>query len=190
MDKQVIEFIAQAISIFATVVQIGSYQSKSNKGLFVAQGVAGFLFSVNFFLLGAYTAAVINLINILRSVLMAYGERHRHVIIPITMCAIYTVAVAFTYEGWLSALLLLVQIGGTLSMWSADGAVIRIYQLFICSPAWLANNIIVFSLGGIITEAFSIISIIISIIRYGFAGLKRSTSDTATDREKRNLSKS
>ena len=190
MDKAVIEFTAQAISILATVVQICSYQSKSNRGLFAMQGVAGFLFSINFFLLGAYTAAVINIINILRSLLMAYGERHRRIIIPIVLCAIYTVAVAFTYEGWLSILLLLVQIGGTLSMWSADGAIIRIYQLFICSPAWLANNIIVFSIGGIITEAFSIASIIISIIRYGFAGLKRNAHGSGKDGEKRNLSKS
>ena len=190
MDNQTINVIAQVISIVATAVQIGSYQSKSNTGLFAAQGVAGFLFSINFFLLGAYTAAIINLVNILRSVLMAYGEKHRHITIPIIMCSIYIVAVSFTYESWFSALLLLVQIGGTLSMWSADGAVIRIYQLFVCSPAWLANNIIVFSIGGIITETFSIVSIIISIIRYGFIGLKRGAVKASDSVANSNLSKS
>lgn len=171
---EAVNIIAQGVGIIATVVQICSYQSKSNRGLFCAQGIAGFLFSVNFFLLGAYTAAVINLLNILRSVLMAYGERHRRVIIPIIMCSVYSVAVGFTYESWFSLLLLIVQIGGTISMWSADGAVIRIYQLFACSPVWLINNIITFSIGGIITETFSIVSIIISIIRYGFSGLRNS----------------
>jgi hypothetical protein len=177
------DIIAQAIGIVATVVQIGSYQVKSNRGLFIAQGIAGFLFSVNFFLLGAYTAAILNLANILRSVLMTLGERHRKIIIPISMCIVYTVAVAFTYDGWFSLLLLLVQIGGTLSMWTSDGAVIRIYQLFICSPVWLANNIIALSIGGIITETFSIVSIIISVIRYGFGGLRSNRAASSSSQK-------
>ena len=177
MDCEITGLLAQAVSVAATAVQIGSYQVKSNKGLFIAQGIAGFLFSVSFFLLGAYTAAIINLMNILRSVLMTYGERHRRIIIPIAMCAVYTVAVAFTYESWFSLLLLAVQIGGTVSMWTADGAIIRVYQLFVCSPVWLINNVIAFSIGGIITEVFSIVSVIVSIIRYGIEGLRRTSGD-------------
>ncbi len=50
---------------------------------------------------------------------------------------------------------------------------IRTVRLFAVTPAWLAYNITVFSLDGIICEGFNIISIIISFIRYGKNGFEK-----------------
>ena len=175
MGEQALGIFAQAVSIAATVAQISSYQFKSNRSYFIVQGIGGLLFSLSFFMIGATTAALINMINIFRSALMTYGERHRKIIIPISVCLAYTVAVICSFDGWFSLVLLATQIGSTLAMWSRDGVVIRIFQLIVVSPAWLVNNVIVsFSLGGIITEIFSIVSIIIFFIRYGFKGLRSS----------------
>lgn len=171
--KVMTEIIAQVIGIVAAAISIGSFQFKNNKILFSLRAIASILFALNFFLIGAITAAILNAINILCMVLMLYGENHRYIIIPISLCLMYTAAVVFTYEGILSILLLIAQLAFAISMWTADGLKIRIAQLFIASPIWLINNFVVFSIGGIITEVFAIVSVIVSIVRFGFKGLRR-----------------
>ena len=166
------EFIAQGIGIIAAAISISSFQFKNNKTLFILRAIASILFALNYFLIGAMTAAILNAINILCMVLMVYGERHRYIAIPIFLSLLYTVAVIFTYEGILSILLLIAQLACVISLWTIDGLKIRLAQLFIASPIWLINNIIVFTIGGIITEVFAIVSVIVSILRFGFKGLR------------------
>ena len=168
-----IDFIAQAIGIIAAAISICSFQFKDNKILFAMRAASSVLFVVNYFLIGAMTAAILNAINIACMLLMLYGERHRHIAIPIGLSAAYIIAVCFTYEGILSLLLLVAQLACVISLWSADGLKIRLAQFFIASPIWLANNIIVFTIGGIITEVFVLVSVVVSIVRFGFKGLRR-----------------
>lgn len=160
------EFIAQAIGIVAAALTILSFQFKNNKLLFLFQAVAGFLFSVNFFMLGAYTAAFLNLTNLFRGALLAGGKRFESNWFAAALMAVYTVVTVVTYANWLSLLVLVAQLVGTVAMWSRKGKIIRFGQLFVVSPAWLIHNIINFSLGGLITEVVSILSILISLIRY------------------------
>ena len=57
-----------------------------------------------------------------------------------------------------------------LSMWTNDSRKIRLYQLFVVSPMWLVYDALAGaqpSVAGIITELFSMASIIISIKRFG-----------------------
>lgn len=175
------EITAQAVGIIAAVISISSFQFKNNKMLFILRAISSILFALNYFLIGAFTAAIINAINIVCMLLMVYGERHRYIAIPIGLSATYIVSVFFTYEGILSILLLVAQLACVISMWTADGLKIRLVQLFVASPIWLINNIIVFTIGGIVTEVFAIISVIVSIVRYGFKGLRRKEN---TERER------
>lgn len=57
-------------------------------------------------------------------------------------------------------------------MWRANPGHIRYTQLFVVSPAWLTNNIFHFTLGGILCEVLSMISVVVSFIRYGKDGFK------------------
>jgi hypothetical protein len=179
MTPEMIEIIAQGIGIVAAAFSIGSFQFKNNKTLFILRAIASILFALNYFLINAFTAAILNAINILCMLLMVYGEKHRHIAIPIGLCAMYIISVIFTYEGALSIFLLIAQIACVLSMWTADGLKIRLVQLFVSSPIWLINNIIVFTIGGIVTEVFAILSVVISIIRFGFKGLRRENNGKA-----------
>jgi hypothetical protein len=172
-EEKMIDFIAQAIGIVAAAISISSFQFKNNKILFALRAISSVLFAANYFLIGAMTAAILNAINIACMLLMLYGERHRYIAIPIGLSATYIIAVCFTYEGILSLLLLVAQLSCVISMWTADGLKIRLAQLFIASPIWLVNNIIVFTIGGIVTEIFAIVSVLVSIARFGIKGLCR-----------------
>ena len=77
------EIIAQVIGIVAAAISISSFQFKNNKTLFTLRAIASILFALNYFLIGAITAAILNAINIVCMLLMLYGERHRYIAIPI-----------------------------------------------------------------------------------------------------------
>ena len=68
-------FIAQGIGVVAAALTILSFQFKKNKSLYLLQAVSGLLFSINFLMLGAYTAACLNFINLFRGGLLAGGAR-------------------------------------------------------------------------------------------------------------------
>ena len=160
------EFIAQGIGVIAAAVAILSFQFKQNKVLFALQAFSGLMFFVNFLMLGSYTAACLNLINLFRGALLAAGDRFKSRWFAAALMAVYTVVTVVTSANWLSLLVLAAQLVGTVVMWSRKGKVIRLGQLFVVSPAWLIHNILNFSLGGLITEIVNILSILVSLVRY------------------------
>ena len=161
------DIITQAIGIVAAAATIFSYQFKENKTLFLLQGVGGLLFAVNFFMLGSYTAAVFNFVNLFRGVILAFGgKRLRSAWGGMMFAVAYTLIAVLTYDTWISILILVAQLASTVTLWSQKGKWIRWGQLAVVSPAWLTNNIVCFSLGGIITEVFSFLSVLISLVRY------------------------
>jgi len=168
-----IDIIGQIMGILGAATAILSFQMKNNKHLYIAQGVSGLLFAINFFILGTYTAAAINLINLLRGALLAGGERFRRKRYLILVEAVYLISFFFTYSGLMSVIITVVQLGATVIFWMNNGKLIRMSQLFVASPVWLVNNFLVGSIGGIITEAVNIVSILVSFIRYGFNGFEK-----------------
>lgn len=67
-------------------------------------------------------------------------------------------------------MILAAQLAGTVVFWRNNAKHIRIYQLTVGSPFWLIHNIINFSIGGIITEVFNLISTAISMLRFRKSG--------------------
>lgn len=161
------DIITQAIGIVAAAATIFSYQFKENKTLFFLQGVGGLLFAVNFFMLGSYTAAVFNFVNLFRGAILAFGgKRLRSAWMGVAFSVAYTVIAILSYDSWLSILILVAQLASTVTLWSQNRKWIRWGQMAIVSPAWLTNNIVCFSLGGIITEVFCFLSALVFLIRY------------------------
>lgn len=167
------ETLAQIIGIFGTVCMFLSFQIKKNTPFFAVQSLSGLLFALNFLLLGAYTGSIFNFINILRGGILAGGKRFKNICFLILLQSLYILTVVFTYSGWLSVAALIAQLVGTFAMWTQNGKIIRFGQLLCVSPIWLIHNTFVFSIGGIICEVFSIISIIVSLVRFGVNGFDK-----------------
>lgn len=166
-------YIAQIIGIIAMMFSVFSFQCKKNRNLILALGIGSFLFSLNFMLLGAYSSAGFNLTNIFRSASYMGKKTHNNVFF-VLVCLSYIVIAILTFDHPWTAALLLAQLVSTYSMWYKDGAFIRKAQLFFVSPIWLINNVfITFTIGGIICEAFTIISAIVSFIRFGKNGFEK-----------------
>ncbi len=168
-----IDIMGQIVGIVAAAAAILSFQMKNNRHLYMAQGISGLLFAVNYIILGSYTAAVINFINLFRGGFLASGERFRKKRYMFLIEAMYIAAFIFTYSGVMSLLITLVQLTATVFFWMNNGKLIRLSQLVISSPVWLANNIMAGTIGGVITEVVNIISIFVSFVRYGFDGFEK-----------------
>ncbi len=176
--------IAQIISIAAAAFNIFSYQLKDNRRMFLAKGISGALFAINFFMLGNYTAAALNAVNLLRGAVLAGGNRWHKIPWLLLVqgayiaCCVVTFGKSQTAIGGavfamaVSLMATASQLAETFILWGRNGKHIRVAQLSFVSPFWLFNNIVTGSIGGIITEVFGICSVVISFIRYGWNGFE------------------
>lgn|GEM_PF-488608 len=165
-------YIAQAVGIVGMALSILSFQCRENKRFFLTQAASGAMFAVNFLMLGSYTAAVLNFINIFRGWVFGFAPKKLRTPLAVSIGAAYILSTVLTYDGWLSLLVLAAQLVGTTVMWTDSGKIIRVAQLAFVSPSWLTHNIICGSLGAILCEVFAITSTVISLVRFrrdGFA---------------------
>ena len=172
------QIIAQVFGILASLLIIFSFQMKDNKWLFACHGLGGLLFAVNFFMLGAYTGAILNILSFLRGLCLYVGGKWSKPWSCILFCISFVLVGVFTYDGIVSILIAASMIIVTVAMWARNGKFIRLANFFTSSPTWLTYNILYFSIGGIVTEVFSIISVIVSFIRFGFNGFADSSKES------------
>lgn len=172
------EIIAQWIGVAACVLMIASFQCKKNERLFLMQGIGGFLFFINYLLIGAISGALFNLVNLVRGITLMKKDRKawKIAVINILYTACFAISL-FKMSGGilqiiLSALTFSVQIIMSIFMWLGNARHIRYCQVAYASPAWLVYNVFNFTLGGIACEVFNIASVIISLIRYGKKGFE------------------
>ena len=164
------QIIAQGFGILASILIIFSFQMKDNRWLFVLHGLGGLLFAVNYFMLGAYTGAILNILSFLRGCCLYVGGKMSKPWSCMVFCIAFVCVGYFTYDGILSALTVVSMIAVTIAMWARSGKAIRLTNFFVSSPSWLAYNIHNNTIGGVVTEVFSIISVIVSFVRFGFDG--------------------
>lgn len=89
------------------------------------------------------------------------------------MLGIIALLVAFTiwtWNGWIS-LLPLASVGvTTVGYWTDNAQKIRLSQL-MGSPCTLLYDVLIHSWGGVLSESITLVSIILSIIRFGWKNL-------------------
>ncbi|MBP5604893.1 MAG: YgjV family protein [Ruminiclostridium sp.] len=172
------EIILQGIGFVGVALFIVSYQIKSNRTLFILQLSGCIAFCIQFFLMGAFTGAISLIINIVRNVLLIKANEWKWARSKITMCIIILLLIAVTVFTWAGAesLLPLASVTvTTVGYWTHNGQKIRLSQLF-GSPCYLIYDVIVHSWGGVVSESVAIISILVSIHRFGWKELAKETS--------------
>ena len=173
------ELAIQAIGFVGVAFFIASYQIKSNKALFMCQMIGCIIFCVQFFILGAYTGAISLIINIIRNLLLVKRKDWKWVDRRSTMLVILALLAAMTIYTWDGAISLLPFISvavTTIGYWSNNAQKIRLSQFF-GSPCTLLYDVLIRSWGGVLSETITLVSIIISVIRFGCKNMGRPDSD-------------
>ena len=163
------EITAQIIGIAALVCAVISFQQKTHRNILVLQFMSATLFCIHFAMLGAYTGAVLNGIGVLRSfVFVNRGKRWADNGLWLWLFCILSVAVGiFTWDGLISILPVAGMVFTTVAFRIKTPRIVR-RVAFPSSPLWLVYNVFTHSLGGVITEVISMISILTAMIRLDF----------------------
>ncbi len=169
----------QLIGYIGMACALISYQCKKNRNYFFFQTGCSISFALQFLLLASWGGMLLNMAAIFRGVIYSLGEKCRKPIFLIIMEALFAIAsiisvVAFHESWWIAIILFIAQGGGTLAMWTHNGKTIRYTQFFVVSPLWIINNVIYFSVGGILCEVFNMLSVIVSFIRFRKTGFDKS----------------
>ena len=171
------EIAGQIISIFAMGCNILSYQQKSQKRLIIFQLSGGALFAISFFLLGATIGALLNIVAVIRAVMFLFSKKlnmsHPLWLGAFVLCYISFYVLNFTAFGTeptpIAFLIEMLPVIGmtalSVGFMFENSGKIRLLGL-ISSPSWLIYNIFHFSLGAIICESLSLISIFIGMLRH------------------------
>ena len=180
-----IEIAGPAVGIVAMACNIFSYQQKRQSFLLLCQLMGGALFSVSFFLLGATVGGLLNLVATVRAVLFLFSKR-LHTSHPLWLCGFILIYFALYVLGFtvfgiepkpISFVIELLPVIGmtalSVAFMMADSR--RVRQLgLISSPAWLIYNIYYVSVGAIVCEAVSLVSIFIGMLRHDKSAYKKS----------------
>ena len=148
-----------------------SFQTKTNCSLLVLQTLGCLTFSVQFALLGAFSGSLSLLVNIVRNAMLTKYNTSRVVRWKgwIAVFSALTLTIALlTWNGWISFLPVIGTIAGTIGYWTNNAKKIRLANLVANSPCMLAYDALVGSWGGVLNESVIMISIVISILRFGW----------------------
>ena len=157
----------QAIGFIGLFFVALSFQNKQRKGILLFQMLASVFYVIHFLLLGALTGFIMNLISIARCYVFYNKEKEwasKKIWLYFFM-VLATLGAVFTWKNSFSILPMIGMCVGTASFWMNNPKHIRLLIL-ISPPCWFTYNLISGSIAGMITEIFSLTSVVIGIIRF------------------------
>ena len=161
--------IAAVVGIFAVVMFVLSYQLKSRRGIIAMNAGSRILYVLQYILLGAFEGALMDVTAFLVSLLCAKSQSgfiKKHFTLTVILANIAIVAVGLSvYQNIFSLLPIFGVIFETLGLWLKDERHIRIVSL-LGAPFWLAYNLICLAYASALGNAFTIVSILVAIVRY------------------------
>lgn len=168
------EIIIQGIVFLGLLAFISSYQIKSNRKLFLIQMIGVLLFAVQFLLMGAFSGCLSLFLTAVRNIMMSKYQDWkwiRHKVCPLLICVLFTVILDYTWAGPVSLLAYTASVVSTVFYWTNNAGKLRMANLTVCSPCWIIYDVIVGSVGGIASESLTMISIFVSIYRFGWKNI-------------------
>ena len=164
----------QLVGLAGTVLILLSFQCRSNKRLFGVQLAAYLCYTAHMLLLGAVSGGLSYMINAVRSFCLGGKKRFLNSRgMCVILCVLQACVLAVSREGWLSLLPVAANIVSTVAGYTHNPRKVRLAALFINSPLWVVYDVFVGSWAGILDEAVTMGSVIVSGIRYGWKEMDR-----------------
>lgn len=158
---------AQILGFIAMVLNIFSIQYKKKKNIMTMQLISNTLYTIQYWLLNAFSASYTTIIAIFRCILFRkYSNRKKAPIYLVSLLIISALAVGyFTYDGLLSLLPILICILYILGANSNKTKIFKIIYL-ICAVMWMYYNFKVKAYICLFGNVLEIISSIIALKKY------------------------
>lgn len=141
---------AQAVGYVAFFIGIWSFSQKDDRRLKGTLGAQAFTYAVHFMLLGSLSAAAASAVTSVRAVLSLYTRSAAVAVVILVANVGLGFFTAPRPAGWLPVV---ASCAGTTAFFWFEGITMRLILLG-ATACWLANNLIVGSIGGTLLELF------------------------------------
>lgn len=176
------DVLAQIFGVLALILMVLSYQQKERVRLLRFQMISNALFVASYYLLGAYSGAVMSLANVARSFVFSQSDKKwgrsrawLFVFIGISMLGGW-----LTWEGPISILVIIATIILTVALYSKNQKFMRI--MFLFPPLlYVSYNLLNKSIGGIGSDIFCMTSAIIAICRFDIKKKKKNIDSVSVE---------
>lgn len=163
------DVLVQGLGVLGITASVVGFQCKTHKSIMISRTLNETLFAVQYGLLGAFTGMAMNIIGSIRNLIFAKLVEKGKSTMPLrfVFSAAFVAFAICTWDGAKSILVGVAKVVSTFAYGSPSTGVVRV--LILCtSITWCFYDFTVGSLAGVICEALTIISIIVSLFRYGF----------------------
>lgn len=174
------DIITQLVGVVGAAIFVLSYQIKSNRKLLFTQCLGAFIFSFQFILLGGYSGCVALLILVTKNIIISQRGKWRISDSKWTLVALIlasAVNAVYNWTAWYDLLSFAAVLCGVIGYWGNNARMIRAINLFAACPAWIVYDFCVGSYAGIVSESITIISILVSIHRFGWKALGENSGE-------------
>lgn len=160
------DIMIQLIGGLGIIASIISFQCKKHKAILFFRSLNEFIFAVQYFLLGAYTGTAMNLIGCVRNIIFTkrISQNKKTTAATVFFGILFLLFGIFTWQGAKSILIILAKVLSTIAYSNKNTTLVR-GIIFITCTSWLIYNCCVFSIAGVLCEAFTLISLLIGVIR-------------------------
>ena len=169
------EKIAFIVGIAAVIFYFTGYLQRKRKYIIAFNVTARVLYILQYILLGAFEGAVLDIAGIVSSVLAQKKDKSfikKHIkLFVVGVNLLIVIMGLFVYKNVFSLLPIIGVLLHTSAFWITDEKKIRIVS-FLGSPFWLVYNIVSHAYGSCVGDVLSMISIVVSMIRYDLKGRK------------------
>ena len=159
--------IAQIMGIIGLIVIVIGLQAKEKKHMLLAQTVTNICFVIQYFILGAITGAVIEIVNAIRT-LTFYVWDKKELKSNIMLLSIFVILVIgfgiYTYKNVFSILPIFSSIAATYGGWQKSSKVMRI-GLLASSSILMIHDLYFGAYAGVLTYLIIFSSTLIGMIR-------------------------
>lgn len=174
--------LTQSVGFVAMALGSLSFQQKNRSATLIYQGFASAFWMAQLLMLGAWTGAILNLVNIFRGFILAGKEKYKWIGSRFTLAGVLVAfaisgVISFFLDGPISLIPVIASFIQTFGLWSSDKRKLRL----ICMSGsffWIVYNGIVGTIAGVLCEFLNISSIFISFWRF-----KLGKENTDTPRE-------
>ena len=161
------DFLIQLIGFVGLATSILAFQFKKHRGIVLCKMSSELIFALQYILLGAWTAAVLDGISVIRNTLYTNFVKRGRSTTPIVVgfCLFVVATGIVTFDGWLSLLPIAAKLLTTISYGMKKEKLLRFITLPSCIM-WTIYNLQVGSLGGALGDTLTLISLLIGIYKY------------------------
>ena len=160
------DFLIQLIGFVGLATSILAFQFKKHRGIVLCKMSSELIFALQYILLGAWTAAILDGVSVVRNSLYTNFVKRGRSTTPVIIgfCTFVIATGIFTFSGWITLLPITAKLLTTISYGMKNEKLLRFITLPSCIM-WSIYNLQIGSFEAAVGDTLTLISLLIGIYK-------------------------